>query len=42
MIEEPQNIEDWSKERILGSGGFGIVTLWKNNVTEEFIGWFLS
>ncbi|XP_044738055.1 inhibitor of nuclear factor kappa-B kinase subunit beta isoform X2 [Chrysoperla carnea] len=37
MIEEPQIIEVWSKERILGSGGFGIVTLWKNNVTEEFI-----
>ncbi|XP_044738064.1 inhibitor of nuclear factor kappa-B kinase subunit alpha isoform X3 [Chrysoperla carnea] len=39
MIEEPQIIEVWSKERILGSGGFGIVTLWKNNVTEEFIGY---
>lgn len=30
-------IDKWKRELILGSGGFGVVSLWKNNETNERI-----
>lgn len=36
--EEPIVIKDWIREKTLGSGGFGIVALWKNTKTNESIG----
>lgn len=35
--EEPLIIENWKKEKELGSGAFGVITLWKNVKTNEFI-----
>lgn len=40
MDNEPEIIEKWERERVLGCGGFGIVTLWKNTDTGEKIGKF--
>lgn len=37
MIEAPF-IGDWTRERSLGSGGFGTVILWKNTKTKEAVG----
>lgn len=31
-------MDSWVKERILGTGSFGIVTLWKNSKTQQKIG----
>lgn len=28
---------DWKREKILGSGGFGVITLWSNVNTNERI-----
>ncbi|EAT37467.1 AAEL010548-PA, partial [Aedes aegypti] len=33
--EDPPFIGDWHREKRLGSGGFGFVTLWKNHKTNE-------
>lgn len=35
--EEPVIIENWRKEKTLGSGAFGVITLWKNCKTHEYI-----
>ncbi|GLH08496.1 Serine/threonine-protein kinase tricorner [Gryllus bimaculatus] len=35
--EEPQEVENWVRQRVLGSGGFGVVTLWKHKHREEMI-----
>ncbi|XP_049767760.1 inhibitor of nuclear factor kappa-B kinase subunit alpha isoform X2 [Schistocerca cancellata] len=35
--EDPSELGDWLKQRVLGSGGFGVVTLWKNKQTGETI-----
>lgn len=31
-------IADWQKVSDLGSGAFGVVSLWKNFVTNDYIG----
>lgn len=38
MTQEPEIIGDWLRERVLGSGAFGIVTLWRNSLTNEKLG----
>lgn len=38
MMEELPFIGDWTRERSLGTGGFGTVTLWKNNKAKEAVG----
>lgn len=38
MFDEPDIIDDWVRERVLGTGGFGIVTLWKNSSTGDAFG----
>lgn len=35
--DEPVIIENWKKEKTLGSGAFGVITLWKNLRSNEFI-----
>ncbi|XP_058450565.1 inhibitor of nuclear factor kappa-B kinase subunit alpha [Malaya genurostris] len=35
--EDPSSIGDWYREKRLGSGGFGVVTLWKNQQTKEMV-----
>ncbi|XP_053694536.1 inhibitor of nuclear factor kappa-B kinase subunit beta [Sabethes cyaneus] len=35
--DDPSAIGDWHREKRLGSGGFGVVTLWKNQVTKEMV-----
>nr|CAD7200612.1 unnamed protein product [Timema douglasi] len=35
--KEPMKIGEWARLRVLGSGGFGVVTLWQNTHTSEFI-----
>lgn len=30
----------WLKDKVLGTGGFGTVTLWRHNDTGETIGMF--
>lgn len=37
MTDEPEILGDWSREKILGCGGFGVVTLWGNDKTNEKI-----
>ena len=32
-----QQSEGWKEERILGSGGFGTVTLWKHEVSKFYV-----
>lgn len=39
--EDPLHVGPWEKDRVLGTGGFGIVTLWKNKVTQERVGKYL-
>lgn len=38
MLDEIPFIGDWIRERSLGCGGFGTVTLWKNNKIKEAVG----
>lgn len=38
MNENPTEIGPWKRERVLGVGGFGIVTLWKNEEDDKMIG----
>ncbi|XP_058814716.1 inhibitor of nuclear factor kappa-B kinase subunit beta [Topomyia yanbarensis] len=35
--EDPSSIGEWYREKRLGSGGFGVVTLWKNQQTKEMV-----
>ncbi|XP_059475472.1 inhibitor of nuclear factor kappa-B kinase subunit alpha isoform X2 [Neocloeon triangulifer] len=37
MCDEPAEIEGWLRQQVLGSGAFGVVTLWKNRETGEQI-----
>jgi hypothetical protein len=36
--DEPLEVENWVRERVLGSGGFGQVTLWRHKTNNEMIG----
>lgn len=38
MQEDPPFIGDWYRQKKLGSGGFGVVTLWKNQKTQQYVG----
>lgn len=38
MLNDPDFIGDWYREKKLGSGGFGYVMLWKNKKTNESVG----
>ncbi|XP_046665682.1 inhibitor of nuclear factor kappa-B kinase subunit alpha [Homalodisca vitripennis] len=33
--DDPLYLGPWERDRVLGTGGFGIVTLWKNNNNQE-------
>lgn len=37
-MDEVFQIADWQKVSDLGSGAFGVVSLWKNNHTNNYIG----
>lgn len=37
-MDGPNEIGDWKKILDLGSGAFGIVSLWKNSVNSDYIG----
>ncbi|XP_034238472.1 inhibitor of nuclear factor kappa-B kinase subunit alpha [Thrips palmi] len=36
-FEEPVEVKNWKRERVLGSGGFGTVTLWRQKNGDETI-----
>uniref|UniRef100_A0A2M4A6D7 IkappaB kinase n=1 Tax=Anopheles triannulatus TaxID=58253 RepID=A0A2M4A6D7_9DIPT len=36
-FEDPPVIGDWCREKRLGSGGFGVVTLWRNKTTKQTV-----
>lgn len=36
--EEPIELKNWKRERVLGTGGFGTVTLWKQKNGDQMIG----
>jgi hypothetical protein len=36
--DEPSEVANWVRERVLGSGGFGQVTLWRHKKKDEMIG----
>lgn len=36
--ENPTRLGEWESVKILGSGGFGIVTLWKHAKHNEKVG----
>lgn len=38
LYEDPPFIGDWHRQKKLGSGGFGVVTLWKNQKTQQCVG----
>lgn len=38
MGTKKQTVGLWCKESVLGKGGFGVVTQWKNMNTGEMIG----
>uniref|UniRef100_A0A182Y9R6 IkappaB kinase n=2 Tax=Anopheles stephensi TaxID=30069 RepID=A0A182Y9R6_ANOST len=35
--EDPPLIGDWCREKRLGNGGFGVVTLWRNKQTQQAV-----
>lgn len=37
-MDGPNAIGDWKKILDLGSGAFGVVSLWKNNVSDDYLG----
>lgn len=41
-FEEPVELKNWKRERVLGSGGFGTVTLWRQKHGDQMIGNNLS
>ncbi|XP_049283598.1 inhibitor of nuclear factor kappa-B kinase subunit beta [Anopheles funestus] len=36
-FEDPPLIGDWCREKRLGNGGFGVVTLWRNKQTQQAV-----
>uniref|UniRef100_A0A182SDM2 IkappaB kinase n=1 Tax=Anopheles maculatus TaxID=74869 RepID=A0A182SDM2_9DIPT len=36
-FEDPPVIGDWCREKRLGNGGFGVVTLWRNKQTQQAV-----
>lgn len=41
-MDDLLQVADWQKVSELGSGAFGVVSLWKNVDSNEFIGrWFI-
>lgn len=38
MQEDPPFIGDWHRQKKLGAGGFGVVTLWRNQKTQQYVG----
>jgi len=36
--EDPSEVQYWVKEKVLGTGGFGTVTLWKHKNGDRMIG----
>ncbi|XP_058061718.1 inhibitor of nuclear factor kappa-B kinase subunit alpha [Anopheles bellator] len=36
-FEDPPAIGDWLRERRLGNGGFGVVSLWRNRKTQQTV-----
>lgn len=38
QVSDPAFVGDWVREKKLGAGGFGVVTLWKNAKTDERVG----
>lgn len=38
QLEDPPFIGDWHREKRLGSGGFGVVTQWRNQKTQQTVG----
>ncbi|XP_053662658.1 inhibitor of nuclear factor kappa-B kinase subunit beta [Anopheles marshallii] len=36
-FEDPPLIGDWCREKRLGNGGFGVVTLWRNKQTQQTV-----
>ena len=36
--DDSTEIDNWERERVLGSGGFGEVTLWKHRTKNTMIG----
>jgi inhibitor of nuclear factor kappa-B kinase subunit beta len=36
-MEEPLEIERWKRISVLGSGAFGIVTLWQHTISDDYI-----
>src|SRR5687767_5249918 len=36
-LQEPSQVENWRREAVLGSGAFGVISLWKNVTTDERI-----
>lgn len=35
---ESSSLGPWCRLKVLGRGGFGLVTLWRNQITDEHIG----
>uniref|UniRef100_A0A182NF39 IkappaB kinase n=1 Tax=Anopheles dirus TaxID=7168 RepID=A0A182NF39_9DIPT len=36
-FEDPPLIGDWCREKRLGNGGFGVVSLWRNRLTQQTV-----
>ncbi|XP_061510813.1 inhibitor of nuclear factor kappa-B kinase subunit beta [Anopheles gambiae] len=36
-FEDPPQIGEWCREKRLGNGGFGVVTLWRNKQTQQAV-----
>ena len=41
-MNSTESIGDWCKVKVLGSGGFGIVTLWKNKFDQSMVGEYIT
>lgn len=37
QLEDPPFVGDWIREKKLGSGGFGVVTQWRNQKTQQTV-----
>ncbi|XP_063922747.1 inhibitor of nuclear factor kappa-B kinase subunit beta-like [Zophobas morio] len=36
-MEEPSEIEHWKRISVLGSGAFGVVSLWQHTISDEYL-----